>query len=392
MFGIAGLLLGCDPQDGMKDTNDGAELGAADDAENSGEAIVPACDIDFAPQLKKLGVPGLAGGVVANGRLACTAVAGMANIRKDRPVVPETVFTWASVSKTVTATAVMVLVDDGLIDLDEDVDEYLYFEVDNPYCAGEPVTVRQLLSHTSSIADGDAYDDSYVDGDYPVALGTFLREYFTPGGEHYAKKQNFDRDCPGEVNEYSNVGTGLLGHIVEEVSGLEFDAFCRARIFDPLGMTDASFHLAALDKAKLAMPYEREGGKDVAYGHFGFATPPDGLLRTSVPHLARFLAMTAEHGVYDGTRILSEESALEMRRVQYPDLDDTQGLGWYYDFTFPWIGHNGGDPGTSSMIFFDPETGVGALLVANGDWYEYDKGGNDPKARKLLKQLMALAR
>jgi CubicO group peptidase (beta-lactamase class C family) len=346
----------------------GGDGGGADD-----EPPVPACATDLAAELDQLRVPGVSAGIIAGGRLVCTAVAGQADIEAGRAVVPDTVFAWASVSKTVAATAAMMLVEEGAIDLDADVDQYLTFPVDNPNCPDDPITVRQLLTHTSSIRDnGVIYDRSYVIGDSPIALGDFVRGYLVPGGDYYDADRNFKTDCPGEVNVYSNIAVGLLGHVVEEVSGTSFEEFCRQRIFAPLEMDQTSFRLADLDVDGVAMPYD---GRDTfrPHGHNGFPTISDGLLRTSVPHLARFLAMFAELGVYRGQRLLSEATASEMRRVQIPDLDDTQALIWYYDDygdRSDLLGHDGDDPGTASLMFFDPETGDGALLVANGIWVQ----------------------
>jgi CubicO group peptidase (beta-lactamase class C family) len=367
------LLAACSSATDTRSADGGDEPPGADGGGVDEEPPVPACATDLVAELDQLRVPGLSAGIIAGGRLVCTAVAGQADIEAGRAVVPDTVFAWASVSKTVTATAAMMLVEEGAIDLDADVDEYLTFPVDNPNCPAEPITVRQLLTHTSSIRDNALiYGRSYVIGDSPIALGDFVRGYLVPGGEYYDADGNFKTDCPGEVNVYSNIAVGLLGHVVEQVSGTPFEEFCRQRIFAPLEMEQTSFRLADLDLDGVAMPYD---GRDTfrPHGHNGFPTISDGLLRTSVPHLARFLAMFAELGVYRGERLLSEATATEMRRVQIPDLDDTQALIWYYDDVgdrSDLLGHDGDDPGTSALMFFDPATGDGALLVANGIWVQ----------------------
>jgi CubicO group peptidase (beta-lactamase class C family) len=351
---------------------------------------IPMCSTDLEAELEPLRVPGLAAGVVADGRVACTAVAGMANIEEARPVAPDTVFAWASVSKTVTGTAALVLLDEGRLDLDDDIDAYLPFSTRNPNCPDDPITFRQLLTHSSSIVDNDAiYSASYTTGDSPIPLGDFVRDYVTPGTESYDADANFARRCPGEIVRYSNVAVGLLGHAIEQIAGMPFDRFCRERIFSPLGMDETSFHLASLPVDDVAMPYDGHTSF-TPVGHVGFPTYPDGLLRTSAPHLARFLAMTAELGEYEGTRILAEETAREIQRLQIPDLDDTQGLVWYYDFDDTLLGHDGEDPGTSSLMYFDPVDGAGVVLVANGDWYRND--GDSPEAYDLLQTLLDEAR
>ena len=356
--------------------------------------MVPSCSTDLASELAASKVPGLSAGIVKKGRLACTAVAGQADIEANRPVTPDTVFAWASVSKTITAAATMILVDEGKVALDDDIDGYLPFSARNPGCPAQPITVRQLLTHTSSIIDNlPTYEASYTIGDSPIALGDFVEGYVVPGGAYYDAAGNFASQCPGEVNEYSNVAVGLLGFVVERIAGVPFDQFCRERIFEPLGMDETSFRLADLDVDRVAMPYDGDSPASfVAHGHNGFPTYPDGLLRTSVPHLARFLAMFAELGEYEGTRILGEGTAAEMRKVQIPDLDDTQGLIWFYDdygSRTGLLGHDGDDPGTSSLMFFDPANGDGAILVANGFWYDPDEDSDATDA--LLGKLFAEA-
>jgi CubicO group peptidase (beta-lactamase class C family) len=352
---------------------------------------VPACATDVADALAGLRVPGAVAGIVKDGELHCVSAAGDANLEEGREVTADTVFAWASVSKTVTATAAMILLDEGRFALDDDVAAYVTFPVANPNCPGDPITFRQLLTHTSSIIDNETiYDDSYTDeGDSPIELGDFVRGYVAPGGEYYDAQGNFADECPGEVNDYSNIAVGLLAHVVEEIAGQPFDELCRERIFEPLGMDETSFRLRDLDEERVAMPYELEGGVFVAQGHSGFPTYPDGLLRTSVPHLARFLVMNAELGELDGERVLEEATVHEMRRRQVTDLDDTQGLIWfYYDFGdhTDMLGHDGSDDGTSSLMFFDPATGAGALLVANGYWYDDDD--DSPEADALLAELL----
>lgn len=377
---LLGVLAACE----FTGRSTGDDTGDDDDGPD-----VPTCSTDVAGALAGLRVPGVSAAIVKHGAVACTAVAGSARIETDQAVTPDTIFAWASVSKTVTATAAMMLYDEGRFGLDDNIDDYLPFAVENPNCAGTPITFRQLMTHTSSILDNvPVYEASYTIGDSPIALGDFVRGYVEPGGAYYDADENFADECSGTIDDYSNVAIGLLGYLVEQIAGQPFDQFCRDRIFAPLGMTDTSFRLADLDEANVAMPYDRSNGHFVAHGHNGFPTYPDGLLRASVPHLARFLAMNADLGDLGGMRILAEPTAREMRRIQVPDLDDTQGLIWFYDdfgTHLDLLGHDGDDPGTSSLMFYDPATGDGALLVANGYWY--DANEDSPEADAVLAAL-----
>lgn len=377
---LACLPLGCADDAAVDDETDGGvpstETGdtdaETDGAETGAPDGIPACSVDLTPELERLQVPGLSAGIIVDGQLVCTAVAGWADVEAQRPVTPDTLFEWASVSKTVTVTAALILYDEGRFDLDDDVGDYLSFPVRNPACPQTPITFRQLMTHTSSIIDNESvYEGTYTVGDSPLSLGDFVRGYVEPGGEFYDAQDNFDYECAGSYLEYSNIAVGLLGHAVEQIAEQPFDDFCRERIFDPLGMGEGSFHLANLDVETVAIPYEPAGGGDVTrIDHVGYATYPDGLLRTSVPDLARFLSMMSESGAFEGERILEEDTIEELSQVQFPGLDDTQGLVWYYDFGGDLLGHDGSDCGASSLMFFDPATGNGALLVANGLWWD----------------------
>jgi len=301
------------------------------------------CGLDVEDQLKPLGVSGLSAVVVKNGKILCTASGGIAHIEENRPVNPDTIFAWASVSKTVTATAVMQLVDNGVIELDDDVNDYFPFPVRNPTCPDEPITVAQLLTHTSSIREDEyqgVYRDLYVEGDSPIALSVFLKDYLTPGGAYYDVENNFTRECPGEIYAYSNIGVGVLGHLVEVVANQPFDQYSRERIFDPMGMTETAWRLSELNLDKVAMPYSGDHVSGFSpEGHFGFPTYPDGLLRTSPTQLARFMIMVMQFGELDGKRILSRDAVAAMRNVPYPDVADGQGLLWYYDNVHVGLAH-----------------------------------------------------
>ena len=377
LLGATLFAVACASGAGGKRNRKEPDTTATSAAPATAEAV-PRCSTDLRSALRDLGAPGASAGIVKDGRLVCTTTAGYANINADRRVTEDTVFAWASVSKTVTATALMILHDDDYFELDDPISRYLPFPLQIPDCPGESPTFRHLLTHTSSIKDNDSvYFDTYTRGDATEDLGTFLREYLVEGGRYYHPNRNFANGCPQSAYHYSNVGAGLIGHLVEVISGEPFDEFCAEHIFAPLGMDETSWRLADLDPANVAMPYGRRGGSYEALGHTGFTTYPDGLLRSSVPQLARFLNMFIEHGEVDGVRILERSTAARMRQVSFPYLDDTQGLIWYYDSyrgRRGVLGHDGSDPGTASLMFFDPDDGAGALIVANGDWYDVSGG------------------
>jgi len=314
-------------------------------------------------------VPGLSAAVVRDGALVWARAYGWADVPNRVPVDPSTIFMLASVSKAVTTVAVLRLVDAGTVTLDEPIDPHLPFVVRNPHFPDTPITMRMLLTHTSSIADGPHVYDEYVPGDSPIPLTTHLEGYFTPGGVTY-DAANFHDAPPGGVYDYSNAGIALAGLVVERLSGRSFEEFCAAELFAPLGMADTAWRLRDLEVARVALPYRfnRSHGRYRTYGHYGYPDIPNGALRTTAPALAKFLLMLIGEGTYGQTRVLEPSTVAELRRPQVPALAPEQALGWYWARVAnrDVLGHDGGDDGVATTMFYEPATGVGAIVLTNG--------------------------
>lgn len=326
-------------------------------------------------------LPGLAVAIVRDGAIVRARGYGWANIPRAMRATADVEFMLASVSKTVTAVAVMQAVEERLLDLDADVGEVLPFPVRNPEFPDDPITTRMLLTHTSGISDNwDVLGSIYVAGDSPIPLGDFLADYLVPGGHHYDAERNFLSSPPGTRYRYCNEGVALAAYAVESASGTAFDARCDERIFEPLGMGETSWHLRGLDRSEVAMPYRYARARDRyrRYGQYGYPDYPDGQLRTSARALARFLLAVANRGELDGVRILAEETIDEMLREQAPDVVSGQGLVWYAVRRRGerLVGHNGGDSGVATLMFFRERDGTGVIALANGDWHR--SGGRWP--------------
>jgi CubicO group peptidase (beta-lactamase class C family) len=204
-----------------------------------------------------------------------------------------------------------------------------------------------------------------------MSLRTFLRRYLAPGGADLAPN-NYYSFGPGRSYRYANVGAALAAFLVEAAAGIGFDTWCERRIFAPLGMDRAGWHLAGLPRREVAMPYTWAGNKKayVPTGQYGYPDFPDGALRTTALQLARHLAMVMGGGSWRDRRLLSEATVRELRRDQIPDLEPGQGLIW---FRLPrgsrsLFGHDGGDTGVATVCFFDPDESLGFVALANGGW------------------------
>ena len=182
-------------------------------------------------QVDIIKTPGIAAAVVRGDQVVWSAGAGWADIERGIPTTRDTVFQLASVSKTVTCAGIMTLVEDGVLDLDADVNRYLPFEVHVPAAPDVPITMRTLLTHTSAIRDrwqiwGTPTSDPtlYFHGDSPIPLGAFCRSYFAVDGSEYRPNQNFFQREPGTAYTYSNLAVALAGYVAESASGVDFDA------------------------------------------------------------------------------------------------------------------------------------------------------------------------
>ena len=204
-------------------------------------------------------IPGLAISIVKGENIVWEKYFGYANIDENINVNSSTLFMLASISKTVTATALMQLYEEGLFLLDDDIDDYLPFDVNHPdYLT--PITFKMLLTHTSGIKDNwDVMP--YYDGDSEFGLEYYLEQYFTPGGDFYGSNANFTNSMPGSNHVYSNIGVALIGLLVEKISNHPFNIYCSENIFEPLSMNNTFWFLSEIENlTQIALPYIDIGG------------------------------------------------------------------------------------------------------------------------------------
>ncbi|HEX2995253.1 MAG TPA: serine hydrolase domain-containing protein [Anaerolineales bacterium] len=321
-------------------------------------------------------VPGAALLIIRDGKIESAKGYGLADPETGRAVTPDTLFTIASISKTMTATALMTLNEQGKFELDDDVNKYLPFEVRNPNFPDKPITIRMLLTHTSSIKDSDVYNEYYtlrqepVLPDSPVALGDYLKDYLTPNGKLYSAKDNFLEDAPGTKYEYSNTGFGLVGYLVERISGMPFSEYCKQAVFEPLGMEHTAWYFKDVNTDLMAVPYGYNEflRQPKRYGFYGYPTYPDGALKTSVNEFARFMFVFINEGkTMDGKVFLQPETVKEMLTLhKFPGMSEGEsvGLAWHFDGSD--YNHSGGDPGISTLAYFNPDTDLGGIFFSNG--------------------------
>lgn len=276
---------------------------------------------------------------------------------------PETIYCVASVSKTVVVTAVMQLVEQGILDPDADVNDYLPFSLRNPQFPDDIITTKHLLTHTSGLAwplteDGVPDFYHYFPDDSAPPLSDWIPKMLLPSGTQYTPNV-WKATQPGEREYYSNIGTSILALIVEEVMEMTFRTYCRQHIFQSLGMQHTSYSYADLDLEKVAIPYGFSGAPIPFYSE---RTYPGGNLKTNTTDYSRLLSMYLNNGVHNGTRILQEATIEDILTVR----NEASGVCLLWNKTFGgWYGHAGGQEGVSAYAEFQPEHNIGILIVAN---------------------------
>ncbi len=343
-------------------------------------------DIDdyFRKEFEEAGFTGLQAAAIQDGELTWTGNLGFKNINTGEEINDSTVFMIASCSKPITALGIMKLYDEGRIDLDDDINDYLPFEISNPNHPEKAITIRMLLTHTSSLMDNwDILTPLYTlnsgGGDSPIPLKEFVKSYFTEGGKYYDPDRNFAEYEPGSNLAYCNMGYAMAGVLIERITGEPFSVYMKNEVFMPLGMTNTYWLLADIPHENIARPHDRlEDEKEETYYevlvNYGYPDYPDGQIRTTVSDYAEILKLMLNKGRVNGKAFVREETIEEMLRIQYPGVAKYQAVSWNYNEFDHWLyyllnprlpAHTGVDPGVATVTCFDPEKKSGAIIFLN---------------------------
>jgi len=381
------------------------------------DAELAAIANDPAMQLASLSVLAIRGGQPvyeqAFGRRYIGKESGSA--LSDRPATPDTLYRIASISKMMTTLGLMRLVEQGRADLDADVSTYLGYSVRNPHFPLRPVTLRNLLTHTSSLRD---------DAGYSWQLPVSLKDVLAPGGALYGEgKMWSDRAGPGEYFAYCNLAWGVIGTVMERISGERFDLLMDRLLFQPLGIqagySPAGLAPAALDN--LATLYRKRTVDTEIWNAAGpwipqvddysarppalpvgsaTATPgsnatpfsPTGGLRISAPAMGVVMRMLMNGGVHGNTRLFQRATLERMFARQWPHdggssnggngdtlnglyrawglgnqhFPDQPGMALVEGGGFEAVGHLGEAYGLRSVFAADLVRGNGMVVLTGG--------------------------
>jgi CubicO group peptidase (beta-lactamase class C family) len=310
--------------------------------------------------------PSVVACIVKEDKILWCKAYGYADIRPlhKRETTVDTVYPIGSISKTIAAVAIMQLNESGLIGLDDNISEYLPFDLKNPNYPDINITPRMLLAHQSSI--------KYLGFFYSI-LTLFILNPLRWFEHHFKKPSSWCDYAPGEEVLYATIDINLLGYVIEYITGQSYSDYCQEHIFKPLEMYNTSFYLSDFKINELVRQYAR-------YGRINLRVPfllvPEiwfagGGLRSTISDMSHFLMIHTNGGVYNGIKILSEKSIKKMHQIQYPNSIDGSfyhGLGWYlknYSDGETYGGHDGTHFGAYAVMNMRYSDNVGVMFFYN---------------------------
>jgi CubicO group peptidase (beta-lactamase class C family) len=295
--------------------------------------------------------------VVKDGKVIFEKGYGYADVKSKRPVLPaETLFRPGSISKLFTWTSVMQLVEEGKLDLDRDINDYLDFKVEPAF--GQPITLRNIMTHTSGFEE--AVKDLIVED--PKVGRMSLKDYVV----NHQPRRIYP---PGKVPAYSNYATTLAGYIVQRVSGEPFEQYVEKHIYEPLHMQHATFRQPLPQGWEVNMSSGYQLGSSPAK-KFEFVTAfPAGSVSITADDITHFIIAHLQNGEYEGARILQASTAQTMHSRQFAAAPDLNGmcLGFYQENRngHSIIGHGGDTQYFHSDLHLILDSNVGFFISQN---------------------------
>ncbi len=321
--------------------------------------------------MKQHHIPGMSAALILDQQIVWRASYGFADLEQEIPVTEQTVFKMWSLSKPFTAVETMRLVEEGLVDLDTPITEYIPdFTIRSRFPEGEPITIRHILAHRSGLPRNECVKPDWHYG--PDALDHLvvsLKECFLayPTGERY---------------KYTNAGYDLLGYIIQDQRQQPFPVYMNDHLLALLDMENSTFWSSdlfgsePLNETHKATGYEFYEGEFYAYEQNDVASIPSSNLYATIGDLSNFVQFIFRGGEANGSQLLSPTTLASMFDDPYSHLADPQriGLGWRIgrvSGSEKMLWHDGGpSEGIGSLVAFLPERKMGVILVANSTSFE----------------------
>nr|WP_223698905.1 serine hydrolase [Bacillus wiedmannii] len=314
-------------------------------------------------KMKKENAAGVALVVVKDNQILFQKGFGFSDKEKNTPIDPKkTVFRLASISKVFTASAVMQLVEQGKIELNKDIVNYMGgLKYQNNM--SEPVTMEHLLTHTTGFdyLDPRLEDIHYQDNDY-----TMLKDYVEDNMPTVVRK-------PGDTYTYDNFASMLQGYIVQNLTNTPFYKYMAKNIFYPLEMHNSSFVMTNFIKEKLATGYDAKGNV-IPFYQTRPTDMPQGSMFSTGSDVANFMITQLNDGKFKNNQILQKETVEDMQKTKFALHPKYPNMTYGFEFFSPQshngqyvFGKGGNIPGFSSLMWLIPEHKIGVFVVTNKD-------------------------
>ncbi|PEY29843.1 penicillin-binding protein [Bacillus anthracis] len=314
-------------------------------------------------KMKKENAAGVALVVVKDNQILFQKGFGFSDKEKNTPIDPKkTVFRLASISKVFTASAVMQLVEQGKIDLNKDIVNYMGgLKYQNNM--GEPVTMEHLLTHTTGFdyVDPRPEDIHYQENDY-----TMIKDYVEDNMPTVVRK-------PGDTYTYDNFASMLQGYIVQNLTNTPFYKYMAKNIFYPLEMHNSSFVMTNFIKEKLATGYDAKGNV-IPFYQTRPTDMPQGSMFSTGSDVANFMIAQLNDGKFKNNQILQKETVEDMQKTKFALHPKYPNMTYGFEFFSPQshngqyvFGKGGNIPGFSSLMWLIPEHKIGVFVVTNKD-------------------------
>lgn len=309
---------------------------------------------------------------IKDGVIIFSHSSGFMDIAKTRAPTESTLYKVSSIAKLIIAIAIMQQVELGILDIDQDVGNYLPFAVRNPGFPDTVISVKMLMQHSAGLSNpafGEVTDKLFAtfDSSLIVSLHPLIENILTPGSDDY-RDTVWMRSQPGSVHKNSNLGMVLLAYLVEELSGTHFIDYAKWHIFEPLGMNATSHYYPDLDPNEQAARFDSSDNPTTQTSNWFY---PIGGMFTSTGDWARFMLAMLEGGSLDGARILKQSSVDEMLAVVAPAnnqlaYNSSIGLVWREAAVNPgWVGHTGAGTEMTHVTEINPTIDTGYVLFTN---------------------------
>ncbi len=324
---------------------------------------------DMKDTMHQHSIIGVSVAVVKHNHIVYTRSFGFKNVEAKLPLSDTDIFRIASISKSFSAASIMQLAKEGKLSLNDDFSNLIGFTIRNPKYPDIPITLKMVLSHTSSINDSQDY--------------TSLDIINPSKNPNYAKC--YSEYAPGKGYKYCNLNYNMVGAVIERISGERFDNYVRHHILQPLGIY-GGYCVDSLDASRFVTLYEYDSTAtkftpaDMAYGsrreqlqHYvmGYSTPilsPTGGMKVSATSLAQWMMIHMGYGKHNGVRVISRKYSKLMQKK----ISEEEGYGMAMMNVRNMIygqlltGHTGTAYGLYSAMFFSHKKHFGIVAIING--------------------------